>query len=153
LSRAFVDASGFDTNYRIVDYNADGMPDVLSMAANDTTQNKGQRADQLTSITFPQGGTETISYKGSHQYRDPYDNPLSPKLPLFLQVVDRVILDDGSGNTASTSYTYKDGDFYYNGPFDRRISGFAKVTKKDAAGNKTVTYFHQGNSSSSSWGE
>src|SRR5262249_34561132 len=75
-----------------------------------------------------------------------------PSLPLIINTVASVIADDGFGNTASTSYTYNGGRFYYNGPYARRFAGFATTTATDAAGNVTTAFFPTANSTDSEHG-
>jgi hypothetical protein len=53
----------------------------------------------------------------------------------------------------TVAYEYADGKYYYASAFDRKLAGFGKVTRVDSAGNKTVSYFHQGDSSNTSSGE
>ncbi len=137
---------------RFMDFTGDGMVD-LSDISGGARINKGKKADQLKLIRTPQGGKTNIAYQGSHKYRDANNASLNQKLPIVISTVKAVGFNALYGPIATTSYQYENGDYYYNGPFDRRVPGFGKVTSTDLDGNKTITYFHQGNTSSSAWEE
>ncbi|TAL58356.1 MAG: hypothetical protein EPN84_13105, partial [Legionella sp.] len=92
-------------------------------------------------------------YKMSTQYFDGSNNLMNPNLPAGIVTVESVATDDGMGNETVYSYTYKDGEFYYDNPFDKQLTGFGLVTKTDTEGNVTKTYFHQGNETASTTGE
>lgn len=151
----FVHCNEADSLTRIFDFTGDGMPDVLRQPGANafTLTNQGEKADQLNLITLPQGGVVDVTYQSSHRYRDAGNHLLSPKLPVILQTVKQVTMDAGSGGAlASESYSYENGDYFYNGALDRRLSGFGKVVKTDSS-STTTTYFHQGNVASSAWEE
>ncbi|MGH9760691.1 MAG: toxin TcdB middle/N-terminal domain-containing protein, partial [Blastocatellia bacterium] len=105
----------------------------------------------LTGITEPTGAQTTISYKVASSYQNPDGTQASPQLPLPLHVVANVSVSDTVGSvTTSDTYFYKNGSYFYGGPFDRRFAGFGVITDTDALGNVTTTYFHQGNTTSNS---
>ncbi len=74
-------------------------------------------------------------------------------LPFIIDTVQTLTTDDGFGNTSTTTYTYEGGKYYYNNAFDRKFSGFAKITKTDSVGNVTKDYYHQGDATNSAQGE
>lgn len=141
--------------YLLMDVNADGAQDFIA-GGNVYYNTIATHADLLKQITLPSGGATAITYKSSAQYKDAGNNLLNPKLPFIIQTVSGITTSDPvTGVTGTTQYTYADG-FYYVNPvsvFDRKFAGFNKVTEKDASGNTTTTYYHQGNLSDSIHGE
>lgn len=142
------------------DGNADGSPDIYISNGNNlapstsifTNKNHNQ-VDLLSTVTLPYGGTISVTYKPSTQYRDAAGHLLNPKLPLIVQTVEKITTDDKNGNVATTTYSYADGSYYYNGPFDHKFASFGTITTTDAAGNVSKTYLHQGNESNQALGE
>jgi hypothetical protein len=54
---------------------------------------------------------------------------------------------------STTRYTYEGGKTYFGGDVrDRRFAGFERITKQDALGS-TQTYYHQGDTASTTAGE
>ncbi len=146
-----------DSGLRVIDINADGIEDLVSgyysgnlysYMSNDDT-----KADYLTGIIYPQGGNTAITYKATSRFVDDSGNLLNPKLPNISQVVSQVVNSDGLGTNTTNTYSYEGGEFYFNTYLDRKLAGFNKVTNTDAAGNKTISYFHQGNTTDTSNGE
>jgi RHS repeat-associated protein len=141
------------------DGNADGAPDIYvsnggSVPSTNIFINKNSnQIDLLSTVTLPYGGTISVSYKPSTQYRDDAGHLLNPKLPLLVQTVEKIATDDNNGNVATTTYSYADGSYYYNGPFDHKFAGFGSITETDAAGNVSKSYLHQGNESNQALGE
>jgi RHS repeat-associated protein len=143
------------------DGNADGSPDIYvsnqsgsGPPSTNIFENKNHnQVDLLSLVTLPSGGTINVTYKTSAQYRGAIGELLNPKLPLIIQTVEKIITDDKNGGIFSTTYSYADGRYYYNGPFDRKFAGFGSITATDAAGNVSKTYLHQGNESNQSLGE
>jgi len=139
----------------IVDVNSDGLPDIIYAPAGCGTTfyiNNGHKIDSLTHITNSQGGTTDITYKSSPQYVNG-STLLNPKTPMVLETVSKITNSDGLGNTFNENYKYEGGELYYNSAFDRKFAGFAKVTVTDDAGNNTINYYHQGNTTNSAQGE
>jgi RHS repeat-associated protein len=142
------------------DGNADGAQDIYVSNGNNlvpstnifTNKNRNQ-IDLLSTVTLPYGGTISVTYKPSTQYHDAAGHLLNPKLPLMIQTVEKITADDKNGNVAATTYSYADGSYYYNGPFDHKFAGFGSITTTDAAGNVSKTYLHQGNESNEALGE
>jgi YD repeat-containing protein len=149
---------------QIGDFNGDALPDLLrSWSQYDTGGgcceyknaewvNNGSRTDLLTTVTYPQGGNTTVTYKPSAKYMSG-STILNPHLPMALDVVYQTTSTDGNGSSFTDTYTYKNGAFYYNNAFDRQLAGFAEVDKSDGAGNVTKTFYHTGGGTDSSHGE
>jgi RHS repeat-associated protein len=147
---------------QLADVNADGLDDFVhsdrstfSVFVTHTELAKPNSfTDLLTSVTAPIGGTYTISYKLSNKYRNVDQSLLNPKLPLVLPTVERItVTDPVTGASGSSTWSYKDGFYYYASSTDRRLAGFGEITKTDPAGNLTKTFYHQGNASNTSQGE
>lgn len=145
---AFTNDSGIDIGFREVDLNGDGLDDMLRSRQGDAESfyllDSGY-ADVLTGIAMSQGGSTTVTYDTSMGGND--------DLPFTVKVVSSLTTDDGFGNTATTSYSYADGDYYWTDEYDRQVAGFGMVDTTDALGNVTRQYFHQGNGTSGSLGE
>ena len=109
--------------------------------------------DLLSQITYSQGGSSSFTYKGTPQYKHGNNHLLNPKLPLILQTVSSTTTNDGSGNLATTTYSYSGGTYYYNSATDRKFAGFQKVVTTDPAGNVTDTFYHTQNGTDSAHGE
>ncbi len=162
--------SFISSSVQIADINGDGLADLvrsledsgygMQTTTGNTTMNvekivylnNGPKQDLLTKIIYPQGGHTDISYKPTPQYLTG-SGIANPNLPFVLDNVEKIISDDGLGNTSEKSYSYEGGKYYYSDPYDRKFSGFAKVSETDNAGNVTKTYFHQGDTTNSSQGE
>jgi len=149
----------------LVDINADGMDDIVqyreyysvyygNLTSINTWLNTGTPwTDMLIGVDTPEGAHADVSYKMSTKYFDSNNNLLNPHLPLLIPTVSSIVVTDGNGNTATTSYTYAEGSYYYNGPYDRKFAGFGIVTETDPSGNVTKTYYHQANAAHPTLGE
>lgn len=95
-------------------------------------------ADLLTHISNGIGGEIAITYSSAYS--------LWSRLIYPVQTVKSITLDDGNGNSGTTSYYYTGG--YYH-PVERDFRGFNYVRATGPSGNggaKVIeTYFHQGN--------
>jgi RHS repeat-associated protein len=150
----------YPTNNKIFDMNSDGVPDAFYYPAGGSYQsylnNLSNKGDLLSTITVPTGGTSSITYKPSSQYKDSNNNLLNPNLPFIVQTANTITTTDPVNNIVSTdTYTYAGGSYYINpaDPLDRKFAGFNKVADTDSAGNTASTYYHQGNTSDTSNGE
>lgn len=152
---------GVSTHNIIADINADGMDDIIKA---ELVAKKGFQAqtfiaqahpftDMLVKVKNPEGSTSDISYKMSTKYFDNNGKLLNPKLQIAVTTVEKIETDDGAGNKSIEQYTYKDGHYYYNNPQERKFAGFGIVEKRDAVGNLTKTYYHQGNETNGNLGE
>jgi len=76
------------------------------------------------------------------------------ELPYPVLVVTKLTNQDNLGASEVFTYTYEGGKIYFddNNVRDRRFAGFQKITKRDALGY-TDTYYHQGDSASTTNGE
>ncbi|MDB5225183.1 MAG: hypothetical protein JWL87_135 [Candidatus Adlerbacteria bacterium] len=155
--------SGQEGGVRFADLNGDGIADFVaygwgqphfySWEQDSQFISQGQEPDLLSRVINQTGGTISVAYKGSAQYRDDSDELLNPSLPATLTTLEKVEISDGLSATSTDTFEYADGDFYFDNPFDRRIAGFGSITKTDAVGDTVVTRYHQGNASESSLGE
>jgi RHS repeat-associated protein len=151
-------ANGTDSGARIVDVNGDGLNDVLlgvDSTFSSYINNNQTRADLLTGITYPKGGSSAISYKSATEYENGSGALLNIE-PYPVYVVSQITNNDGTQNVASTTYAYAGGSYYYNAssyPYDMQFAGFSTVTETDSAGNVTKTYYHTGNGTDSADGE
>ncbi len=150
---------------KFADINNDGLQDFIKTTSefdsdglilnnlNDGArvyQNVGETADYLSAVIFPEGGEAHFDYQLEIINGR---NPSSPYYSQNVSVLKDIVIDDGLGNLATSTYKYKDGEyFYHNDPF-KQFTGFSKVEKTDALGNLTKSYFHQGNASATSTGE
>lgn len=147
-----------DQGNRIADINGDGLEDIASGRdaysgfVSILYSNKAKKVDLLSTITSSSGAVSSITYQASALYTAT-STLLNPQLPQNYDTVKKIELNDGLGNIVTTNYSYEGGLYYYNGPDDRRPAGFHIVTKTDAAGNATKTFFHQGDTSDTSHGE
>jgi hypothetical protein len=109
----------------------------------------GQMAqDVLSTITYPKGGSSTISYANSTQTGQ------NPQLPYELLVVSSVVNHDGFSSNEETDYAYGGALQYYpasNLP-DRKFAGFATSTET-RSGRVVTTYFNQRDATSTAIGE
>ncbi len=147
--------------FKFVDIDGDGSVDILTALTKPLTSEtlrevrryQGAKPDVLSRITYPTGGSTSVTYKASDQYKDQNGNLLNPNLPQNLQTVASLATSDGAGLTQNVSYTYAGGLYAYQSATDRKFAGFAKVTSTDSAGTTTTTFYHQGNSTNSAQGE
>ncbi|MCX6718450.1 MAG: FG-GAP-like repeat-containing protein [Candidatus Staskawiczbacteria bacterium] len=117
---------------------------VLSPAGNDL----------LNSITLNTGETINISYAPSTLYNNSLGNLPNPKLPLSVQTVSKINATDPVNNIVSSeNYQYFGGTYYYKGPFDRNLAGFAEIDQIDSAQNVTKTFYNTGSGNDSSRGQ
>lgn len=137
----------------LLDLNGDSMPDTLDSTTLTVRINKALKTDLLAQVTTPMGAKTTYGYKATTQYRDGSGAMLNPHLQYPLLTVNTVVVNDGFGNLATTTYEYKDGVNYYASAFDHQLGGFGQVTKTDPLGNVTKTYFHTGEGTDAAHGE
>ncbi len=152
---------GSSTHNIIADVNADGMDDIIKA---ELVAKKGFQAqtflaqahpftDMLVKVKNPEGATSDITYKMSTKYFNTNGKLLNPNLQIAVTTVEKIETDDGLGNKNKEEYIYKDGHYYYKNPQDRKFAGFGVVEKRDALGNVTKTYYHQGNHTNINLGE
>jgi len=139
-----------DLGVRAEDINGDGREDVVSSRDSGALDEHLYLAsptfsDKLTTVTTSTGASTTVTYQPS--------TTVGGNLSFPLSVVATETVDDGLGNTATTSYDFADGDYYYASEYDRKFAGFGMVTITDALGNVTKRYYHQGNATNSTLGE
>ena len=126
----------------LVDWNGDGILDT------DTQTSTTTKPDLLTRITLTTGGTKEVGYTFSAQQAS-----VNPNLAFPMLLVASTTNSDGFGTRETTQYTYEGGKMYLAGDVrDRRFAGFEKITKQDALG-LAQTYYHQGDTASTTAGE
>ena len=159
---------GHETGFRFADVTGDGIVDLVE-ALNDGVApqykykgvypNSGSLSsntnypDYLTNIATALGEEVEVKYLASPLYKDENDDLYNPHLPLVINTVQQIVRDDGFGNRATTTYSYRGGEYFFDNLLQRKFAGFASTTRTDATGGVTATYFHQGNDSLSSIGE
>lgn len=152
--------NGADNGTRVVDVNGDGLPDIIQAYTDSSNVthysayvNKNNfRADLLSGVTYPQGGSSSISYKSILQITDDNGYVLN-SVPYPVYIVSKITTNDGIQNVATSTYVYYGGTYYTSGPFDHQFAGFAQVKETDATGNVTKTYFHTSKGTDSAGGE
>lgn len=145
-----------EPTYYLSNINGDATPDTFytvntSGVQTNVEKNKEKKANILKKINYSEGGSTAITYKETPLYKSG-STLLNPNLFLTLDTVETITTNDGLGNTDTTTYSYEGGSFYFNNPHDSKFAGFSKVTATDSA-RKTISFFHQGNSTNSSQGE
>lgn len=157
-TEVFLSSTLADTGLRVLDVNADGMDDLVksysyTQSSYTYLNNETFPSNFLTNITYSEGGSTAVTYKSSAQFKDGSGNLLNPNMPVISHVVSQISNSDGLGLTATNTYEYEGGRYYFNTYLDRKFAGFNKITKTNAAGNKVINYFHQGNTTDTSNGE
>ncbi len=163
-----VDSSGnkeffIQSNYQnhglqLIDVNGDNLVDLVRAGSdglhyvylNNTTNS---RVNNLTQITYPEGGNTQITYKATQLFKDGSSNLLNPNLPMSIDVVSQITNNDGLGNSETNNYSYQGGKYYFDDYLTRKFAGFASTSVTDDVGNVKKTYFHQGDGTNSSLGE
>lgn len=129
---------GAEEGVRILDANADGMMDFILSDGTDqeTYINDNKKADILTSIDHSTGSTTSIEYSTSSAYEN-------PNLPIVIDVVSEITVEDGMGDSTSTTFSYEDGEYYYASEYDRQFARFGVITKTETD-RESLSYFNQG---------
>ena len=153
-----VSMNGNGVNVTPIDVNGDGLPDFVeadraitgggTVNENDNIYLNSGPLALLSEITLPTGGTISATYKPT---------PLSGNNNLVPQkvmvVTSLTTTDPVLGTSGTDTYAYIGGEYFYNGPFDRKFAGFNLVQKTDAGGNITKTYYHTGDGTDTTHGE
>ncbi|MBR0960891.1 LamG-like jellyroll fold domain-containing protein [Bradyrhizobium japonicum] len=111
------------------------------------TGNGQMDQDALSTVTLPKGGSTTVTYGYTAQ------SSKNPQLPYSLLTVTKLINHDGRGSNEETDYSYSGGLQYLpTNVFDRKFGGFASTTES-RSDRTVVTYFNQGDATTTSLGE
>ncbi len=146
-----------DNGVRYADVDGDGLTDLLyatNLGSHEvkTYLKNASKPDLLSRIDTQTGATMQVAY-ATPQLEQSGGALLNPDIPFNFPVVDAIGLNSGFGATATTTYDYQGGDYYFANSFDRKSTGFNKVTETDPAGNLTKRFHHQGNLTDSTNGE
>ncbi|MFA6922908.1 MAG: FG-GAP-like repeat-containing protein [Bacteroidales bacterium] len=134
----------------LIDLDGDGLPDVTTNnSGNYLNNNSTNKADLISNITFPQGGTIAFTYKSAVSYRDSSNN-VSNYIPYPIQTLNQVVVGGGT-----TTYSYYNGYYYYNANDlpNRKFLSFGIIKASGPVNNITKTYYHKGNGTDTTNGE
>ncbi|MBI5621321.1 VCBS repeat-containing protein, partial [Candidatus Falkowbacteria bacterium] len=158
-----------DLGTTVDDVNGDGIVDVAKLEGGRVPPALGvynrfvylghpMVPDLLSTIAHAAGATTRVTYQSSAQYTvttttpTPTTTPANPRLPLILQTVKEISVQDGLGTTSTVQYAYEGGQYYFASPFDRMFAGFHTVTRDDGMA-RVKTYYHEGDGSDAGLGE
>lgn len=159
----FVTSDG-DLGTRLVDINADGLPDLIQSTnetdtATGTTNynvfiNARKTGDLVEDITNQQGGEIGIVYKAGGEYKDESDDLLNPELPYPINTVSTITFDPQIGDSWSTAYEYSGGKLWFDENYkaDRKFAGFNTVSATSNF-NEHKYFYHQGTTTDAVHGE
>ena len=126
------------------DINGDGLNDLLRLYHYYAGQilklyiADPEQPDILSSVTTSAGATFNYEYTRTALGGN------NESLPLNVLVVDEEAIDDGLGNSYTTSYDYYNGHYLSSGVYDSDFVGFYEINATDNDGHVTKTFFHQG---------
>ncbi len=126
----------------IVDINGDGITDFVYKKNGDDWKfykNSASPRANIDKITHSLGGTHEFTYDTARSI------DASNTVGFPLRVVTGMTTDDQNGNVNTTSYLYKDAEYYYDDPFDRKFAGFGEVIQTNPDNSITTIKYHQGN--------
>ncbi len=159
--------SGYlNKNYRLEDVNGDTLLDFVrsdtlvwdyrfnipTTVQREILLNQGKKSWLLATTTNVYGGTTSISYRPTPSLiNNVIQNPISPYV---LYTVASVESNSGVGLKNKTDYSFSGGDLYTSpvDVFARKFAGFQTVIETTDLG-KTKTYYHQGNTNSTTSNE
>jgi RHS repeat-associated protein len=133
---------------QFVDIDADGISDLVDLRGyplgNGASNNakvyiNGAQGSTISKLTNPQqGATEFIYTVANIQ-------DTSNKVPFSIHVIESMTTDDNNGNTGTTSYEYRDADYYFNTFDDKKFAGFGSVIKTNPDSSVETIKYHQAN--------
>ena len=124
------------TNKMIIDINGDGLADLID---DDAVYFNDSENPSVSKITNSQKGSTELTYTTANI------QDTSNVTPFPVHVVESITTGDNNGNTATISYEYRDADYYFNSPHDKKFAGFGSVIKTNADGSIETTKYHQAN--------
>lgn len=151
----FIGPGGVDSCVRFQDINGDGMDDYIHGQEADDQRDaliNNTNDDVLIGLSDLTGLNINFQYKQAAKYLNNDSTLANPKLYNPIITVSQIDLQTGDGTHQITDYQYSGGEFYYASSTEKKFAGFAQVEKTQGS-KKTITYFHQGNSTNSALGE
>ena len=139
--------------YSVADFNGDGVTDIcriqeygvriyLSSYTKDGQSYDSRKTDLLSNIEYKHGGSTDTAFHSKVTYTyDQYKDLKTSTLPSGMTVIDTVTVDNGFGETYTTSYKYSNG--IYDRP-EKDFRGFAHVEVMKPDGSKSITTSHTG---------
>jgi RHS repeat-associated protein len=153
----YLTQNGINYGAAIEDINGDGLFDVLYsnsyQGRNEVYLHQGIVPDLMAEVDDRLGAKTKINYQSSANYFDASGNILNPNLPFNLQTVKKIETNDGFNSLSTLNYGYTGGEYYSLSYLDRQFTGFHTIVETDSDGNKTISYYHQGNTSDTAKGE
>ncbi len=146
-----------DYAIRLADVNGDGLMDMMrsygpTEPVKKVYANNNRPVDILTTVTYPEGGKSRFEYKAAQEYKQG-NTLLNNRLPYAVNTLSVVSLDNGQNIIGSTTYQYIDGLYHFTNALDRQFAGFKSIVKTEPSGSVTKTFYHQGDTSSTTQGE
>lgn len=152
LSVAGTPTRWYDLTYDTVDAPishlislTESAPGGLSLPSTTFSYGQAQYQHMITGIDNHRGGKAIFEYAPSTGYRNGSGTLQNNTLPFVVQTLSKqVLIDQVTGITATESYSYGSGNYYYDTTdiWGREYVGFARVGIRDNTTDKTL-YFHQ----------
>lgn len=136
------------SNAFVADLNGDGLSDLAVPRGGSSLQFdvtlSTMKADLLNGIKSNLGASTLIAYAPSVSYTK-NDGSQANKIPYPVWTVKNIAVNDGFGKIGTTTYSYEDA--YVSSPNrqDTKFAGFGKVLETQPNGMKTISYYDQGN--------
>ncbi|TCP25125.1 RHS repeat-associated protein [Tenacibaculum skagerrakense] len=127
----------------IIDLDGDGLSDCVYSEG-------GSHYDRVylsNHDTFGNISKLTNSHQGEtdFEYSHVKHQDNSNHIHFPVEVIESIATDDNNGNTATTSYEYRDAEYYFNTPHDKKFTGFGEVIKTTDDGTIHTAKYHQAN--------
>ena len=139
----FVGEPGSYNGVQMFDVDGDNLPDMVKSKYHTSSGTAVQSVyinnaapELLETVTHPSGATTTISYAPSTEFENPV-------LPFAMNVVSSITVEDGLGDSSTTSFDYEGGAYLYEDELNKQFAGFSGVTKTEE-GRVVETFYEQG---------
>jgi RHS repeat-associated protein len=123
------------------DVNGDGLTDFISMGSDDEIKVYLNTANPKTLISEIKNSYGGVS---AYTYTTPGIQHVSNKGRVPLNIVETEVTDNLYGVVSTTTYSYRDANYWFASSTDKRFASFGTATATDSWG-KRVTKFHQAN--------